>query len=68
MTQQRHPVAENILNWLSEAITATEAQARVSIVNDAVESFVQEFNKHAQPTATTESGEPVEVEEVTESK
>lgn len=67
--QNIHPVAQQLSSWLGEAITLEEVKARVGIAQGAIDGFVEQINKQLeaqQAQATTESGEKVEVEEVTE--
>lgn len=67
-----HPVAAQLTNWFREAITVEEINARVGIVQNAMDSFIAEVNKQieaqqaAAASATDEKGEAVELEEVSE--
>lgn len=64
--QNIHPVAQQLLTWFHEALTVEEINARIGLVQGAVNHFIEEFKK-ANPeeaTATDEAGNEVEVEEV----
>ena len=67
--QNLHPMAESIFKFVNEAITIEEAKARTQLITGVVtdlEKGILEFEAQSQATATDESGNVVEVDEVTE--